>query len=678
MRHLTKALCSAAIVICCCTLVRAEDGVLVVHITDTEDRPLSGIVMSPKGDGSVSPPADRAGRTRIRLPPSARPGRWVSLQVVGRQADNDVWVFISPWDSRVIVPSFDNETENFVSVVLAKRSDKVLLENGRAISAITKSILNELASKPTEKRITDEDRRAVLKEQANKYGLMPEQIDRAIRAWGENTKDPFERGLAALYARKYQDATKQLSESFQMRMRELETSRAKIIEAATFLEQSFFEQGRFREASEVLQKAADIRPDDSKILNDLGMALLNSGEYAKSESAFHKALTTDESTPASTPSNLVETLTSLGAIYIAVGRFTEAERDLQRARRLAEQDTNTDPLQVAVILNNLAILDGLQGRWQEWETLIDLALTLVRKHLGENHPDFAYVLINKATLYINAGRYVEAERTLKQSKAIFESLRTPAHPYLATNLYLLAYIYESQNRFSEADSLFIQSLAIRESALGPQHPNVAESLIGVARSYFRRGEYKEAESKARQAIKILESSGAGGHVSLATVYNALAEAYVAQDRRTEAEKFFRRSVEVTESTVGTEHYATAIYLNNEAVNYFKQDKYNEAERLYLRAISIWEKLSGSDLQHPHAVVCLANLAKLYGKQGRYEDAEREYKRAIVIADKVLASNPEALIMILEDYAQLLKQEHRDLEAEGVRDHIRGIRAKSNP
>jgi hypothetical protein len=48
----------------------AEDGILVVHVTSTEGRALSGVVLSPKGDGSISPPSDRAGRTRIKLTPA--------------------------------------------------------------------------------------------------------------------------------------------------------------------------------------------------------------------------------------------------------------------------------------------------------------------------------------------------------------------------------------------------------------------------------------------------------------------------------------------------------------------------------------------------------------------------------------------------------------------------------
>ena len=41
-------------------------------------------------------------------------------------------------------------------------------------------------------------------------GITSEEVDKAIRAWGAKTTDPYEAGLAALYARKYDKATTDL------------------------------------------------------------------------------------------------------------------------------------------------------------------------------------------------------------------------------------------------------------------------------------------------------------------------------------------------------------------------------------------------------------------------------------------------------------------------------------
>jgi hypothetical protein len=50
-----------------CMGLQAEDAVLVVNVRDPQRRPIAGVQLSTEGDGSIGPPTDRAGKTRIRL-----------------------------------------------------------------------------------------------------------------------------------------------------------------------------------------------------------------------------------------------------------------------------------------------------------------------------------------------------------------------------------------------------------------------------------------------------------------------------------------------------------------------------------------------------------------------------------------------------------------------------------
>jgi hypothetical protein len=92
------------------TEVAAEQGVLVVHVSDVKDRPMAGVRIATEGDGATGPPTDPAGKTRIRLAPQTRPGMRVTLQIVGAPVKRDL-VFISPWDRSARVPSFENESD---------------------------------------------------------------------------------------------------------------------------------------------------------------------------------------------------------------------------------------------------------------------------------------------------------------------------------------------------------------------------------------------------------------------------------------------------------------------------------------------------------------------------------------------------------------------------------------
>src|SRR5687768_17212579 len=90
----------------------AEQGVLVVQVSDTQRRPVAGVRIATRGDGSIGAPTDAAGRTRIRLAAQTRPGAIVALTIVPAPKTRDL-VFVSPWDNQVSVPPFENESQNF-------------------------------------------------------------------------------------------------------------------------------------------------------------------------------------------------------------------------------------------------------------------------------------------------------------------------------------------------------------------------------------------------------------------------------------------------------------------------------------------------------------------------------------------------------------------------------------
>ena len=56
---------------------------------------------------------------RVILSPQIKPGTWVTLQVSG-----DDYAFVSPWDSKVLVPSFISESGNFITVYLTAKGDR--------------------------------------------------------------------------------------------------------------------------------------------------------------------------------------------------------------------------------------------------------------------------------------------------------------------------------------------------------------------------------------------------------------------------------------------------------------------------------------------------------------------------------------------------------------------------
>src|ERR1700720_3565487 len=85
-------------------------------------------------DGGSSVTGDD-GKARIPLAKQTKENSWVSLQILKSPPGRDL-VMVSPWDYRSGVPSFENESENFVEVVLVQRGDRAALESGTVLASL--------------------------------------------------------------------------------------------------------------------------------------------------------------------------------------------------------------------------------------------------------------------------------------------------------------------------------------------------------------------------------------------------------------------------------------------------------------------------------------------------------------------------------------------------------------
>ena len=200
----------------------AEQGVLVLQVKDIHGQAILGLQLRAEG-GSVSAPTDVAGVARIPLSTQTKPGARLALQLVRPPRD---LVFISPWDAQVMVPPFDSAKE--VLIVLANRGDRAMLEDGSALSSLAANLLKSVQPPPRNEMSSDDQRRRkALAEVSKTYGLSPEELDKAIRAWGERSEDPYEKGLAALYEKRYPEASLELQKSLTRHEAELATFRRK-------------------------------------------------------------------------------------------------------------------------------------------------------------------------------------------------------------------------------------------------------------------------------------------------------------------------------------------------------------------------------------------------------------------------------------------------------------------
>jgi tetratricopeptide (TPR) repeat protein len=609
-RCLYKILLIGTLLSLTCGVVWPEAGVLVVHVKDAQRHPVSGIRIGVEGDGGSSTTGGD-GKARIPLAKQTKEKSWVSLQILDSPPGKD-FVMVSPWDYKTIVPSFENESENFVEVVVVQRGDRVALESGSVLAALATRINSANAPKTIDKQSL-QNPEANLAAVAKQYGLSSEELDQAIRAWAAKTNDVDKAGQAALYVRNYAKASEKFAESLREREQALAADQKAVADSACFLGDSRYREGKYRESAVAYQRCLQLRPDDSGVLNALALSLEEAGEYATAEPLYRRALELREASLKPDDHRIAESLSNLATLLRRTGDYKQAEQLARHALAIDEDAREPNDFRLAASLNNLALLGQDQGDYQEARKLFERSVTMCARSLGPDNPNTAKVLNNFAML-LN---------------------------------------YEED--YQEAEKLGRQALTIEEKTLGPEHPEVPVTLNTLGLTLEGEGKYEEAEQFFQRALTTVIKEYGGDNSRAAAFFRNLGTLELDRGNYVEAEELFQHALYLEEKTLGPEHPEVANTLSSAAVSMRLKGDYEEAEKMYRRALAIYKKAFGPE--HPYVARTLGNLGILFGYKGDYNEAERLERLALEMDEKALGPDSPAVATDLYYLGMLLRDKH---------------------
>jgi len=673
---------------------------LRIQVRDILEEPISGVEVRPDAGGTGGPPTDAFGETRIALDPGVAAGDVITMRVAEGISGLTDLVLLSPLDRRVFVPSPDSPTQNFATIVIARRGDLDILLRAAAVADIAGEVVNEglapsaaddsgvgteapagrapvppgtvddaapgevpalgtsgamvewLARRESAVVSQAADAEAIrqgrldraLQQVSAALGLEPIAVDVAIRELLPGSASALDRGVAALYLGDLDAGIRELSDALELAAEGSEAEPRERFNAALFLGHARFAEGRFGAAASAYRQALAVR-QDPMVLNYLGVALYRAAEYDEAEEVLLRSLALIERVAVDGSVYLATTLHNLGALYHAQGRYREAQPLYERSLAIFESGSQVSTSDLAISRHALALLYSSQGQYAEAELLLTAVIGMWRTTVGSTHP--------------HVGRGLNG----------------------------LGSVYQRQMLYPQSKPVFEEALAILEPALGADHPDVAASLNGLGNVSRVEGRYVAAEQYLRRALTIREQQLGPAHPELAMSLHDLAEMYRELNRPDDAAPHYERAISIWTDAFGPEYPNLAVALTNLGFTYAVAGRYAEAELPLVRALAIWER--GFEIGEPAVANTLENLRNIYialefddeeeaaGRRadGRTSGVKALYERGLIVLETGLGPNDLTVAFLLENWAAVLRQEGDNDQAAGLERRAQLIRGQ---
>jgi len=442
-------------------------------------------------------------------------------------------------------------------------------------------------------------------------------------------------------------------------------------------------QGDTAEAVRLLREALRmyrrLEGDENMAVADcmllLGQALQFAGDFKAAEpvvlgaTALHRKLLGDHNP-------LVADALKISAfVYLEQGNVAAAEPLCREALAISRRVYGDRHPVVARHMGDLALILTQQGDSAEAESLYREALAILRERLGDKHPEVATALHNLAGLLHKRGDLDAAEACYREALAIKRETLDEDHPSIARSLLHLGAVMHDKGRYDEAESLYRQALDMRRRLLGEEHQDVAAAMCNLGLLLDRKGDREAAESLVREALEMDRKLLGEGHRIVAQTERSLALMLTGHGDHAAAEPLFRSSLATYRKVSGDESPDTLRVMSDYGEFLMRQKRVDEAAPLLTEVLETRQRVLGED--HPETLTSHANVGWVYWARGDLRGAEPHYRQTMEGRLCVLGEDHPHTLLVMDQYANLLKRLGNNEESKKLARRIAEIRKRAS-
>ncbi len=393
------------------------------------------------------------------------------------------------------------------------------------------------------------------------------------------------------------------------------------------LGQAFAHLARYSDAVEELNRAWELRqslgqkvdPQTIAILNDLGIAVLQTGDVSRARGLLVQAFQQREATLGQSHRDTLATRSALAFARQLEGDLDGALTDIREVLRDQEESLGVGDRDTLESMCSLADMLGSAGKVDEALAVAHDASGRAASVLGGESNLALMARSIEAEMLLTVGRDPEAAALLEQVASGKEKLYGEDHPATLVTLDLLA---RALGNLRQDDRAILVSHAVVERAmksLGERHSTTLIYMNNLAQVLRKAGQLDEAEPIYRRVIELRREMDGNDSQDLLMAMSNLGLLLMQRNAPTEALSYFQESLEGFQKALPPGHWMLGVALLNVGRCQTALGDYPVAERTLFDAHVLLERTLGAD--HARTRQVKAALVELYDAWGKPEQAE---------------------------------------------------------
>ena len=247
-------------------------------------------------------------------------------------------------------------------------------------------------------------------------------------------------------------------------------------------------------------------------------------------------------------------------------------------------------------------------------------------------------------------------------------------PHLVSTLLMMADLRRMVSDFDGAESVYLEGLSLaaemtQNDSVDAPNLEIARLQSGLASLYDFTSREERAIPLYEEAIQRFEANDPPELEEAAYLCNNVGMIYKQMDEYQAAEAFYKKALSIFETNRGGKHHSVGTVLNNLGGLYTSMGFHDKAREAHERAMKIREQAYPRN--HPDLGQSLCNMAAVYHQLNDFNNAKKHYEAALRLFEKNLDDTDEDYTILMNNYAQLLRDHGHEKKADALEKRVQG-------